>query len=281
MDEKTINNAIDAALVADAYCLGAHWVYDENQLKALKINWSELNAPCAAWHEGKGKGDFTHYGDHANWLHEFVRNNQYFDIKKYRDFWVNNMQNYKGYIDGSSRDTLHALKDNPTSVLGATSQDLSIIGRIAPLLLVSASKEEFLSQTNAFIAFTHNSYIVLKAGEFLASVLYEVAQGKSIAVALDSATVDPSLQDAFSAAMASKGNDTFNTIRNFGPACGVEGGFEGVIHLLTTYNDYKEAMIENAKAGGDSSARGMVVGMIMGASGLEIPATWKEQINGL
>ncbi len=281
MNKEIINNAITAALVADAYCLGAHWVYDEDQLKALDVDWNELNTPCSMWHKGKEKGDFTHYGDHGKWLHDYVKNNKHFDIKMYGGFWTDNMQDYKGYIDSSSRETLDVLKDNPLSDTGASSHDLSIIGRIAPLLLVSSTKEEFLTHVKAFIAFTHNSDIVLKAGALFASLLYEVAEGKSITDALDSAEVDPSLQNAFDAGIASKGQDTFTTIRTFGPACGVEGGFEGVIHLLCTYDDYKEAMIENAKAGGDSSARGMIVAMIMGASGKEVPASWKEGTKGL
>ena len=46
------------------------------------------------------------------------------------------------------------------------------------------------------------------------------------------------------------------------------------------YQDYKEAMIANVKAGGDSAARGMLVGMIMGAAGKSLPASWKEGMNG-
>ncbi|HEX5670450.1 MAG TPA: hypothetical protein VFX66_02845, partial [Sulfuricurvum sp.] len=34
--------------------------------------------------------------------------------------------------------------------------DLSIIGRIAPLLLVSKTKEEFLAHAQAFVSLTHN-----------------------------------------------------------------------------------------------------------------------------
>ncbi len=66
MNLSTINHAIEAAFVADAYALGAHWIYDEAQLKSLDLNWEALNAPQAIWHKGKQKGDFTHYGDHGN-----------------------------------------------------------------------------------------------------------------------------------------------------------------------------------------------------------------------
>lgn len=276
MNADTINRAIQAAFVADAYCLGSHWVYDEAQLKTLLVDWEELNTPQAMWHKGKCKGDCTHYGDHGKWLYDFIQKNGHFDITMYGGYWLDNMQEYKGYIDGSSRETMEALKQDPHTDKGSASHDLSIIGRIAPLLLVSDSKEKFLEQVESFVAFTHNAPIVLKAAALFASVLYDVAEGKSIDRALHDADVDPALKAAFDAGMNSKGQETFSTIRNFGPACGVEGGFEGVLHLLFTYDDFKEAMIANAKAGGDTSARAMIVAMIMGAAGKSLPSSWSQ-----
>ncbi len=275
MDKSVINNAIEGAFAADAYALGSHWIYDETQLKNLPLDWENLNAPQAMWHKGKEKGDFTHYGDHAQWLYEFVQTQKHFDVSEYAAFWVEKMQTYQGYIDGSSRETLAILKNNPQACQGASSHDLSIIGRIAPLLLVSDSKETFLAHTQAFVALTHNSPVALKAADFFASVLFDVVLGNTISNSLTNTAVDPLLARAYDAAMGSKGQDTFQAIRTFGPACGVEGGFEGVIHLLISYDNYKEAMIANAKAGGDSAARGMIVGMIMAAAGKEIPAAWK------
>ncbi len=199
----------------------------------------------------------------------------------YGGYWLDNMQTYSGYVDASSRETLEVLRKDPKSDKGSHSQDLSIIGRISPLLLVSSDKEKFLKLVQSFVAFTHNSALALKAAHFFGSVLYDVAEGTSIEDALAHTNVDPLLKNAYDAAMQSKENESFSSIRNFGPACGVKGGFEGVIHLLLSYKDYKEAMIANAKAGGDSAARGMVVAMIMGAAGKEIPPLWKEETKNL
>lgn len=281
MNKDAINHAIEAAFIADAYALGAHWIYDEKKLKSLDINWQELNAPQAMWHKGKVKGDFTHYGDQGKWLEEFIKKNSRFEISKYREYWLQKMRTYKGYIDASSRETLEALNKDPQTDKGSNSRELSIIGRIAPLLLVSSSKEAFLDLVEDFVSFTHNSEITLKAANFFASVLYDVLEGASIEDALHRTKVDPMLQKAYDDAVKSKAKESFSTIRNFGPACGVEGGFESVIHLLLSYDDYKEAMMSNAKAGGDSAARGMIVGMIMGAAGKEIPLSWKKGAKNL
>jgi ADP-ribosylglycohydrolase len=191
------------------------------------------------------------------------------------------MEDYQGYVDGSSLDTLAILKNNPQALCGASSHDLSIIGRIAPLLFVSKTKEDFLAQTEMFVSLTHNSPVVLKAAEFFASVLFDVALGADIKDTLKHTAVDPRLARSHGAAVNSKGQESFSTIRTFGPACGVEGGFEGTIHVLISYDDYKSAMISNAKAGGDNAARGMIIGMIMGGANKEIPQTWKNSVKNL
>ncbi len=78
--------------------------------------------------------------------------------------------------------------------------------------------------------------------------------------------------------MASKNNDTFETIRGFGPACDISGGFEGVIHLLCKYDNLRDMLVCNAKAGGDSSARGMIATIIFMAqenkNANQIPSAW-------
>lgn len=58
-------------------------------------------------------------------------------------------------------------------------------------------------------------------------------------------------------------------------------GFPGVIHLITKYTDnYRQAMEENAKSGGDSAARGLVAGMILGIINGEeaVPDEWKRNL---
>ena len=282
MDNERINLAIEAAFVADTYALGAHWIYDGKELGALDIDWEELSAPKARahWHKNKLKGDFTHYGDQGKWLYDFVQENNRFDIRMYRNYWLDKINHYEGYIDASSRETVEALAQNPEAIAGSASTELSIIGRIAPLLLVSSKRDEFLDHVLSFVALTHNSPRVLSAAALFASILVDVIEGKSITDALADAEVIPTLQEAFDAGLKSKHQDSFRTIRQFGPACGIEGAFEGVVHLLCSYDDFKEAIMANVKSGGDSAARGMVVGMIMGAAGKKIPHTWKVGMTG-
>lgn len=281
MKKVHIKNAVEMALIADSYLLGSHWIYDEDELKNLKIDWQELNPPSVMWHKGKVKGDFTHYGDHTKWLLDFVEKKHSFDLVAYKALWIEKMKTYTGYVDGACRETMEALEKNPNVITGASSHDLSIAGRVAPLLYVSESKAEFLTHVQSFVRFTHNDETTLHVAIFFANILYDVADGKSILDALQTTQIDTSLHSNLAFALASQGKNTFKSIRDFGPACSVDGGFEGTVHLLVTYDNFKDAMIANAKAGGDSSARGMIVGMIMGAAGHDAPSSWRTGTKGL
>jgi len=260
-----IKQAIMSTFLVDSYSLGSHWIYDETQLKNLTLNWETLNNPEAMWHEGKKKGDFTHYGDHTLWLLEFLSQSKVFDVAAYATFWQEKMKDYTGYIDGSSRETLEHLQSGKSPLSGVVSHDLSICGRIAPLLLVSKNKEQFLSNALSFSKLTHNDDTVAEAIDFFASLIYALIEGESLNKIIENLlpNYSPTLAGWIRDGLASHNDDTFSTIRTFGPACGVEGGFAGVIHLITKYDTVKDMMKANAQAGGDSSARGMIAGLIL------------------
>jgi len=269
MKEK-IENTILSALVCDRYSLGAHWVYNEEELKNLAIDWGELNPPQSLWHRGKQRGDLTHYGDHMLFLIEYIRKNGHFKKEEYYKYWCEKMQAYSGYVDASSRKALENI--------AASSEDLSICGRISPLLLCSETKEAFLNNVNAFISVTHNSKLALTAGSFFAEILWDSLRNANITALIHKYKPKyPELQVWIDLAIEKKDAPSFQTIREFGPACGIDGGFAGVVYLLLQNKSFKELMIENAKAGGDSSARGMVVAMILGhLDTTELPQEWLE-----
>ena len=276
-DQKKVKELVLTSLVTDAYCLGTHWVYDDKQLLDNSIDFEKLNKPLSIWHKDKLAGEFTHYGDQTYWLYEFLKDKDVFDEKEFLDFWVSKMNAYNGYIDGASRNTLENIQ-NAVTPSGSNSSDLSIVGRIAPLLKVSKSKEEFLKNVQKFVSLTHNSTKALNASNFFAKLLLRVLDGndieESILLLIDE--FDVSIQNHIKNAIASKNKNSFETIREFGPACDVDQGFAGSLHLLLKYDNLKEMLIENAKAGGDSSARAMIASVIFMAksSVTQIPNDW-------
>lgn len=263
MFEEKIKDLILGSFVVDSYCLGMHWIYDESLLLEKSFDLEKLNAPKAIWHKGKKAGDFTHYGDQTFWLYEFLKDKETFDEKLYTDFWYKKMKNYIGYIDGSSKNTILNI-ENGVIPTGSNSTDLSIIGRISPLLKVSKTKEEFFKNVEKFVKITHNSEIAVVCANFFAKLLILVLEKNDI---LESILKLKGQYDEIFAQMIQKGidskdEDSFKAIRGFGPACDIDEGLSGVIHLLVKYDNLKEMIINNAKAGGDSSARGMIATVI-------------------
>ncbi|QKE28933.1 hypothetical protein AACT_1782 [Arcobacter acticola] len=277
MYEDKIKDLVLTSLVTDAYCLGTHWIYDENQLINNDIRWEELNKPLAIWHKGKSAGDFTHYGDQTYWLYEFLKDKDSFDENEYLKFWFEKMKTYTGYIDGASRDTILNI-ENSVTPSGSNSHDLSIVGRIVPLLKVSKTKEEFLQNVEKFVKLTHNSKEAVKNADFFANLLLMVLEKNDIekSIVQLKSSYDSYFQDMIQKGLDSKNSDTFKTIREFGPACDINGGFSGVIHLLCKYDNLKDMLISNLKAGGDTSARAMIASVILLANKQmsEIPKNW-------
>ncbi len=279
------NNTQDlilGTLAVDAYTLGAHWIYSPEDISKADLDWTGLNKPLAQWHGDKQKGDFTHYGDQVVCLYEYIKSNNEYDATKYMSTWKTFMETYTGYKDGATNDTISNLDNKQSVPCGSNSHDMSIIGRIAPLLLVSPDEKTFLNNVKLFASSTHNNEEVLEAADFFAKVLWSVNAGSSIKDAITSVNQGYSsrLQGYVKAGLESTKSAT-EAINEFGPACPTNGGVQGTIYLLNNYeNDFEKCIIENVKAGGDSSARGMIIGMLMTAAyGKDIiPVNWIDQM---
>jgi ADP-ribosylglycohydrolase len=76
--------------------------------------------------------------------------------------------------------------------------------------------------------------------------------------------------------------NTVDAIGKLGPACSISSALPSVLYLALKYGDNTEtAFIENAMAGGDNCARGLALGMLLGAAnGLpSIPERWVNELN--
>lgn len=277
-DKKKIKDLVLVSLVADSYSLGSHWVYDEKQLAKNLINWDTLNAPLAIWHKGKSAGEFTHYGDQTLWLYEYLSDKTSFDSQEYTKYWFEKMRTYNGYIDGATKQSIQNIA-NGVEPSGSQSTDLSIVGRIAPLLLVSNDKTQFLQNVEKLVRVTHNSSKAIVAAKFFAKLLLAIlVDKKTILEAIDfiKDDFDSSTQRMVDRGLDSVNQNTYEAIRHFGPACDIDDGFSGVIHLIVKYNNLKQMLVENAKAGGDTSSRAMIASIIFMANKpiSQVPTEW-------
>ena len=269
------------SFVADSLALGAHWIYDtaviDNDLGRID---TLRQPPKNTFHPTKQAGDFTHYGDQTLVLLESIATQKKFDLDHFAQSWRFLFENYTGYRDHATKDTLKnftAGKDSLTS--GSESTDLGGAIRIAPLIYTDRTNhEKLISDARQQTAMTHKNTMVVESAEYLADVVMLILNGSSPSKAFDKAAINrEKIQKIVEEGFATRGNKTRHTIKSFGQMCDTAAALPGVIHLSTTYeNDLETALVENVMAGGDSAARGMAVGMILGAHlGKEaIPDKW-------
>ncbi|HKJ99700.1 MAG TPA: ADP-ribosylglycohydrolase family protein [Desulfotignum sp.] len=292
MDKTDIHqkmvSGVTAAFAADALALGVHWVYDVSRIKEQYGRLEHLTAPeIAPFHKNRQKGDFTHYGDQMLVLLESLYDCNGFDLDDFADRWQALFDNYEGYFDGATKKTLAGFQAGKSpAAAGSASTDLGGASRMVPLALFYAhDADAFIDCAKKQTAMTHNQPLVLEAARFFAQTALETANGSVPAAAIRSAAEQlPSgsqIAGLVDKGLASVEKETTQAISGFGQACETPDALPGTIHLIARYpKDLKTALIENIMAGGDSSARGILCGFILGIhNGLAaVPQDWLEEM---
>ncbi len=273
------------SLAADSLALGAHWIYDTSIIERKFGRVEELLKPHEnSFHPTKDAGEFTHYGDQTMLLLEYLRDNRAFDLQEFAEKWLVYMKKYSGYMDNATKETLFNMeKGEPPDEWGSLSSDLGGASRISPLIFSLHNEPDRLAKNvREQTTMTHNNPVVIESAALFAKITLEALKGTPPLDALQKVLSDEPdnyvLSPLIDAGLKSKGRDTRQTISGFGQMCEANSALPSVVHLLATYeNDIKNALIENVMAGGDSAARGMIVGMVLGAYHGErsgIPETW-------
>lgn len=267
-------NIVKAVLIADALSFGSHWVYDTEKIAE---NYSgmikEYSSPISKFHKGKKAGDFSHYGEQAFALLKSIADHQDLDLKKFRDDWIEYVQNNEMYMDHSMTDSLEKFKDSKT-LKGADNIELGGIARAMPAFL---EKDLDLDKFISLIQITHNGEIVDQTAEYIFKVMEETLAGKNYKEALeDNKNLNSFIKDNFEK-IGSKEKIVENADKR-GQGCSIKNGLPIVLDVLMNADNLLEALTLNIRAAGDTSSRAMVIAAVMTADqGLKsIPDNLKE-----
>jgi ADP-ribosylglycohydrolase len=273
-----------ASFAADSLALGAHWIYDTDEIDRRLGRVDRLLKPLPdSYHAGKESGQFTHYGDQALVLLTSLARTGAFSLADFAASWERLFTGYQGYIDKATAVTLENMARHvPLDQCGSRSSDLGGAARIAPLIFFHLDhRDKLLDAVRRQTVMTHNNPATLAGADFIAKTAWEVLQGTEPYTAMENAlnegVADIDLDIRIRGGLDSGGKDTRTVIKKFGQMCGIAAALPGAIHLILTYgNDLKTALVENVMAGGDSAARGLVAGMILGAhlGQAAIPGEW-------
>jgi ADP-ribosylglycohydrolase len=210
-----------------------------------------------------------------------------FDLNDFSERWQGFFQDYNGYFDAATKGTLRNFsKRNDPQNSGSPSNDLAGASRIAPLVLCYPNDLDALVE-NAKVQtrMTHRDPLTVRCAEFFARVAWKNLRGIPPATAVTEVAQETFpetiIAEWVEEGLESKSMDSVSAIANFGQACHTSDAFPGVIHLIAKYeNDLREGLIQAVMAGGDNAARGMAVGMILGAYlGEEhLPEPWVTEL---
>ncbi len=258
-----------AALVADALCLGPHWVYDQSQIASLFPNGVFAFAdPASQYHPNRKAGQLTHYGDQCLTLHDSIERRNGFDLDAWREDWLTAMADYDGYLDGATKKTLAEKGLRPSD-----SHDLAGASRMAPILDLGLPVEDAFEAARAQTALTHGDPAVADAAEFFVRATDAVGNGATIddafAVAVESGSyksLDAEGCLARAREAVTKGGEPLKVASGIGLTCDVSDAFPLALYMaLLPDADFKSVMSTNALAGGDSSARAMLLALLFAA----------------
>lgn len=269
--KNRLKAALWGAFYGDAYALGAHWLYDTHQISKSEFDTNRFNDPLTDYHKGKVAGDFTHYGDQMLWLLDALAHDDAFTVESFSKSWEQKMRAYEGYVDGASKETLTALADGKSSLgCGSGSRDLSVVGRMVPLIYAYHNDmDKMMEFVKLHTVFTHMNRELVESAAYFNELILAVSMGAEIGRAVEeialaySETVQKWVKEGVSKAE----KESIEAIKELGQSCSVEGGFAAVIYLLVRFSDFQEAMEANVLVGGDSAARGILVGAVLGAHG--------------
>lgn len=287
MPSPLIADLLLPSLVADALCLGPHWIYDSTEISRLYgSGLTRYDAPHSKYHPGKRAGDFTHYGDQTlALLHSIVARGG-FEAEGWKEDWSRYWsQNTVSYRDGATRQTLENLAHGRSDP--APSHDLGGASRIAPILAAHHADplERRIQAARTQTALTHGDPAVHDAAELFTRWVDGISQGLDVASALENATaVSYAALDAKSvlnSARSYAAGSPQEAAASLGLSCNVMEALPLTLCLALHFADKpREALITNALLGGDSAARALLLGLVMGAAHGQVwmPPAWLDDL---
>ncbi len=262
-----------ASFAADSLALGAHWIYDTEWIaKNLGRVDSFLKPSPSSYHPTKEKGEFTHYGDQSFVLLKSIADRGGFDLHDFSNRWRALFDNYNGYMDHATRETLsNYVSGTGIEKAGSLSDELAGASRMAPLVFCDRlDPERLVKDVRAQASMTHRDPLTNDSAELFALTTLKVLQGASPAEAVREVAQErfagTQVSRWIEAGLDSRKEDSVSVISRFGQSCHTREACSGVVHLIAKFeNNLEEALVQAVMAGGDSASRGMMTGMILGA----------------
>lgn len=262
-------NFTRASLIADALSLGPHWVYSQGKLDTLYPEGiNTYTDPASDFHPNRKAGQFTHYGDQTRMLEASIKALGIFTTGVWREKWMASMQQYDGYIDGASKQTLENKGEAPSE-----SDDLAGAARIGPILDLSLPLGPAIQAARQQTTLTHGALGVADAAEYFVRAVYALKEGESMESAFAKAASEGTYSELKPAECVEKAKaadpvDFRKVGKEFGLTCHLPEAFPLTLYFaLRPGANFAHAISDNGVTGGDTSARAMLMAILFAAQG--------------
>ncbi|MGF1453229.1 MAG: alpha/beta fold hydrolase [Opitutales bacterium] len=254
-----------AATLADSLSLGPHWIYNQSKLqRVFPDGIFAFVDPISDYHPKRKAGQQTHVGDQLQLLRRSLILNDGFDAEGWRQDWVALMQDYDGYMDKATKETLASGGASPSG-----SDELAGASRLAPLLDSALPLAETIAAARAQATLTHGDPVVGDAAEFFVRAVFNLRSGADMEAALKQAAQDGAYQSldvagSLNLALASLNDDFRKVGSKMGLSCHMPEAFPLTLYFaLRDEGDFTQTLSDNGLAGGDTSARAMVLAPLL------------------
>jgi len=272
---------LKAALVADALNLGPHWVYNQSKIARLYPNGVKaFTDPASSYHKGKTAGQLTHTGDQIYFLQQAIDgNNGVYDADVWRDFWLAKMTDYSGYLDNATKVTL-----SNKGLVPSDSDEISGVGRIAAILDLELGLDESIEAARSQTSLSHGSEEVVELADFMIRTIFHVRNGVSFSQAFQKAADDGAYlaldpQKHLSAAKRATSDNHLQSASDFGLTCHFPEAFPLTLYYAVHFDSsFEECLSLNALAGGDNTARGILLALLFVARDGDVGANLSSGI---
>ncbi len=214
-------------------------------------------------------GEFSFYGEQSIWLLEYMTESKVYDPFVFGDIWQKKMNAYQGKLDKASKDSLLHIKSGRSFLAaGSSSHDLSVVGRHAPILFTLKGMDEMLESVKFHNCLTHMTKETIEASKYIAEVTLAMIYNLDVENTLIERAkfYGEVVETEVEKALTLRDKPTNVAMKALGTSSNMEGALASTIYLLLNYhNDFNRLLEVNLEAGGDSSARAMVAGMVVGA----------------
>jgi hypothetical protein len=279
------------ALLSNAATLGVQWIYNVKYLEDLSKKQSILflvqnkqrfdeASPSYFAYPDTILGDLSVQGEILKWLYKALSLNKNFNQNDYKELLLSKFMpggQYKGYVETYAKKlvALHLLDQLNVSVNQITLNDNQLVGFVPYII----AKELELSLDTAFrlaSLFTQQTYYQ-SFYEMFDSILDHLKE-KDLKDAIKSALNLGPIDYKTSLHQAIEMTDTNKFIDEYaGRACSVSDALPVIIHVLYHSHSFETALELNAKIGGASADRALLIGTIL-SQVYDIPNTWTKHI---